>query len=98
MKVLLGHRWVSCSPPLSGLFVHDQGDVALDQGEGEEADVAGVFTRCPGLLGPEEEKDRAQCDWKSHVGLTSLTEGLCWYVDQCDFRRDTLLRQREARS
>lgn len=30
--------------PLSRLFIHDQRDVPLNQGEGEEADVGGVFT------------------------------------------------------
>ena len=33
-----------CESPLGRLLVHDQGDVALDEGEGEEADVAGVLT------------------------------------------------------
>ena len=30
--------------PLLGLHVHHQGDVALNEGEGEEADVATVIT------------------------------------------------------
>lgn len=40
------------SLPLSCLFVHHQRDVALDQGEGEEADVAGVLAGRAGLLCP----------------------------------------------
>lgn len=45
-------RVFPATPPLSRLFVHDQRDVALDQGEGEEADVAGVLAGCSGLLWP----------------------------------------------
>lgn len=36
--------------PLLGLHVHHQGDVALDEGEGEEADVATVFPGSRGVL------------------------------------------------
>lgn len=46
----------SVTQPLSCLFVHDQRDVALDQGEGEEADVAGVLVGCTGLLWPGKKK------------------------------------------
>lgn len=42
----------SSTQPLSCLFVHDQRDVALDQGEGEEADVAGVLAGGSRLLWP----------------------------------------------
>lgn len=42
--------------PLSRLLVHDQRDVALDQREGEEADVAGVLAGASGLLRPAEER------------------------------------------
>lgn len=38
--------------PLSCLFVHDQRDVALDQREGEEADVVGVLAGACGLFAP----------------------------------------------
>ena len=53
--MLLCYRCFSATPPLSCLLVHDQGDVALDQGEGEEADVAGVLAGGSGLLWPAEK-------------------------------------------
>ena len=37
-------------PPWCGLLIHDQRDVALNQREGEEADVTRVLARRPGLL------------------------------------------------
>jgi len=42
------------APPASRLLVHHQRDVALDQREGEETDVAGVLNRGSGLLEPGE--------------------------------------------
>lgn len=36
--------------PLLGLHVHHQGDVALDEGEGEEADVVAVIAGRQGVL------------------------------------------------
>lgn len=36
--------------PLLGLHVHHQGDVALDEGKGEEADVAAVLPSSHGIL------------------------------------------------
>lgn len=36
--------------PLLGLHIHDQGDVALNEGEGEEADVATVIAGTQGVL------------------------------------------------
>ena len=44
--------------PLSRLLIHDQGDVALDQGEGEEADVGGVLAGRSGLLRPGKRRRR----------------------------------------
>lgn len=38
--------------PLSRLLVHDQRDVALDQREGEEADVIGVVAGASRLFAP----------------------------------------------
>lgn len=48
-------RALPATQPLSRLFVHDQRDVALDQGEGEEADVAGVLAGCSRLLWPGQK-------------------------------------------
>lgn len=42
-------KFYLCSP-LSRLLVHDQRDVALDQREGEEADVTGVLAGRPDLF------------------------------------------------
>lgn len=41
--------------PLCCLFIHDQRDVALDQGEREESNVAGVLARRSRLLWPGRE-------------------------------------------
>lgn len=49
--------------PLCGLFIHDQRDVALDQGEGEEADVVWVFTGCSRLFLPGKDKNNTVFDW-----------------------------------
>lgn len=45
---------LAAARPLSCLFIHDQRDVALDQREGEEADVAGVLAGASRLLAPGE--------------------------------------------
>lgn len=44
------------SSPLLGLHVHHQGDVALNEGEGEEADVATVIAGSHGVLHPEGQE------------------------------------------
>lgn len=49
--------------PLCCLFIHDQRDVALDQGEGEEADVVRVFTGCSRLFLPGKDKNNTVFDW-----------------------------------
>lgn len=51
--------------PLSRLFIHDQRDVALDQREGEEADVARVLAGCSWLLWPGKEG-------------STLKHSMCW--------------------
>lgn len=43
------------SEPLSRLFIHDQRDVALNQGEGEEPNVARILTGCSRLFRSVEE-------------------------------------------
>lgn len=47
---------LAAARPLSRLFIHDQRDVALDQREGEEADVAGVVAGASRLLAPGKIK------------------------------------------
>lgn len=66
--------------PLSCLFVHDQRDVALDQGEGEEADVAGVLAGRSRLFWPGKGTDNStvwmkwQC--RQHTSCVPCTDTL----------------------
>lgn len=61
-KYVVVSQVFAATQPLSCLFVHDQRDVALDQGEGEEADVAGVLAGCSALLWTlERERHNTQC-------------------------------------
>lgn len=52
---LHNHKHRCLALPLRRLFVHDQRDVALNQGEGEEANVAGVLAGRSGLLRSAKE-------------------------------------------
>lgn len=63
--VVVASQVFSSTQPLSCLFVHDQRDVALDQGEGEEADVAGVLAGCSGLLWPEKNNNKKDSMWSN---------------------------------
>lgn len=71
-----GGRTNNVTQPSGRLLVHHQGDVALDQREGEEADVIGLLAGWPRLLRPETKGgEDGQCGGNADITVRGVATG-----------------------